>query len=98
MTNGVVLFMGYGSEWIIFLAVIIYIILAACIASAFKEIAEMKGHDGKAVFWCTFVLGIVGMLMAVALPDRGKQEQGNEATTQSPVSNKTFDNDDLPDL
>ena len=98
MTNGVVLFMGYGSEWIIFLAVIIYIILAACIASAFKEIAEMKGHDGKAVFWCTFVLGIVGMLMAVALPDRGAHEQGNEVTTQSPASNQTFDNEDLPDL
>ena len=101
MTNGVVLFMGYGSEWIIFLAVIIYIILAACIASAFKEIAEMKGHDGKAVFWCTFVLGIVGMLMAVALPDRGTNENGSEVTaqgTQNQASNNAFDNEDLPDL
>lgn len=98
MTNGVVLFMGYGSEWIIFLAVIIYVVLAFCIGSEFRRIAEMKGHDGKAVFWWTFFLGIVGMLMAVALPDRGAHEQGNEVTTQSPASNKTFDNEDLPDL
>ena len=85
-------------EHLIIIGGIVYFILAACYADAFKQIAEMKGHDGKAVFWWTFFLGIVGMLMAVALPDRGAHEQGNEVTTQSPASNPTFDNEDLPNL
>ena len=98
MTNGVVLYLGEMSGWIVFLAIVIYVILAAYISSAFREIAEMKGHNGTPVFWWTFFLGVVGMLMAVALPDRGAHEQGNEVTTQSPASNQTFDNEDLPNL
>ena len=37
------------------------------IAMKFADIAGMKGHDVSPYFWYTFLLGIVGMLMVVAL-------------------------------
>ena len=83
------------------IGIIVYLLVAAGFSSAFREIAEMKGHDGQAVFWWTFFCGIVGMLMAVALPDRGANENGSEVAaqgTQNAAPNKTFDNEDLPDL
>ena len=86
---------------IILIGIVVYVLIAIGYSNVFKDIAEMKGHDGQAVFWWTFFLGIVGMLMAVALPDRGAHEQGNEASKivpQSTSPNKTFDNEDLPDL
>ena len=53
----------------------ILLILAVClfingiVAGKFKEIAEMKGHDGGPYFWFTFIFGFVGMLMVIALPE-----------------------------
>ena len=45
------------------------------VACEFSSIAEEKGYESKPYFWYTFFLGIVGMLMVVALPDRGQREK-----------------------
>ena len=38
------------------------------IAVEFQRIAAMKGHDLQRYFWYTFLMGPVGMLMVIALP------------------------------
>lgn len=54
------------------------------IALQFQVAAKDKGYIEKKYFWLCFLLGMVGYLLVVALPDRGKAA-------------KTV-NDDLPDL
>ena len=57
---------------LIILAAIGVIILWVFIALEFKGIAEMKGHDSMRYFWWTFILGPIGMLMVIALPQETK--------------------------
>ena len=56
--------------WFI-LSVLVVIILDYFIATEFAHIAEMKGHERDRYFWFTFIFMPIGMLMVVALPDRG---------------------------
>lgn len=49
---------------------IIALIIDYIIAEKFSDIAEMKGHEGSTYFWFTFLFGLVGMLMVVALPNK----------------------------
>ena len=51
------------------LGVVIALIIDYIIAKKFADIAEMKGHEGDTYFWFTFIFGVIGMLMVVALPD-----------------------------
>ena len=57
------------------LAFIVVVAVSIRVAREFATIAEMKGHDETKYFWFTFLLGIVGMLMVIALPDKGKSDQ-----------------------
>ena len=55
--------------WFLYLlGIVIALIIDYVIAKKFEEIAEMKGHEGNTYFWFTFLLGMVGMLMVIALP------------------------------
>jgi len=54
------------------------------LATQFCNAAQMKGHYEKKYFWLSFLLGPVGYLLVVALPDRGKPD--------------AYLNDDLPSL
>ncbi len=54
------------------IGVIIGLIIVYIAARSFGKIAEMKGHDGKTYFWWVFWLGIFGMMMVIALPDRNQ--------------------------
>ena len=47
--------------------------IARYIANCFYEIACMKGFRDKRYFWLPFLLGIIGYLLVVALPDRNKE-------------------------
>ena len=49
----------------------IVIVIKAYIAGCFADIASEKGFDEGKYFWIPFLLGIVGYLMVIALPDRG---------------------------
>lgn len=48
----------------------VIIIIKATIASEFRSIAKMKGHNELRFFWFSFLFGIAGWFMVVALPDR----------------------------
>ena len=50
------------------LGIVIALIINIVTAIKFAAIAEMKGHEGNTYFWFTFLLGMVGMLMVIALP------------------------------
>lgn len=55
----------------IYVLIIVFgLFIAVCVATEFADIAVMKGYTQRKYFWYTFFLGIVGMLMVVALPDR----------------------------
>ena len=74
--------------WFLYLlAIIIAIIVDWFVATKFAEIAQMKGHEGNTYFWFTFILGIVGMLMVVALPTL--EETKEENTKPSIIAPRT---------
>ena len=67
---------------------IIWVAIQIFSAVQFSAIAQMKGHQGSAYFWWSFLCGPTGWIMVAALPDRAdKQEQ-----TQN------FNNNELPYL
>ena len=65
------------------LGIVIGLIIDYLIAKKFEEIAEMKGHIGSTYFWYTFIFGLVGMLMVIALPVKTKEEN-HKVTTLPP--------------
>ncbi len=61
--------------WFLYLVcLIIALIIGYIIAQKFSDIAEMKGHEGGTYFWFTFLFGLVGMLMVIALPNETKND------------------------
>ena len=57
---------------IIFLSIlgaILLIIVDYVIANRFYQIAKEKGFYDRAYFWYSFLFGLVGFLMVIALPD-----------------------------
>jgi len=59
--------------YIAFIAVIIW--LWYLVAREFYRIAKEKGFPQKKYLWLTFLFGMLGMLLVVALPDRGAKLQ-----------------------
>ena len=57
-------------EFLIFLGAITFLVLWYFVAAEFRRIAAMKGYDEPRYLWWTFFLGLVGMLMVVALPQK----------------------------
>ena len=57
-------------EALIVLGAILVIVLWYFIGKEFQRIAAMKGHEETRYFWWTFLLGPVGMMMVVALPQK----------------------------
>lgn len=43
------------------------------IAKEFYKAATAKGWNSRRYFWLPFLLGLVGYLLVIALPDRGGQ-------------------------
>lgn len=41
------------------------------LAGQFYDVAKMKGHRERKYFWLSFLLGMVGWLLVIALPDWG---------------------------
>ena len=74
--------------WFLYLVgIIIVIMIAYGIAQEFARIAEMKGHDGKPYFWFTFLFGIAGMLMVIALPTKSENNSSKAVVTLPPLKN-----------
>ena len=74
------------------------------IAKQFEGVANDKGYFRKRYFHLCFWLGLVGMLLVIALPDRGKVFASGTQSTAAirPVANQTAvarsKDDELPDL
>ena len=86
---------------LLIVGIIVYFVLAYFIASVAKKIAEKKGHDGHKYFWWTFWLGVVGMLMVAALPNRRINREDSpmtELVVKDSIPSNIFDNNELPDL
>ena len=54
------------------------------IAKEFYKIAQEKGYSEKKYLWLPFLLGVIGFMLVIALPDRGNAPK--------------VLNDELPDL
>lgn len=66
------------------LAVCIYFVIWYFIAKEFNKVAEMKGYYYESKYFIlTFLFGIVGILLIIALPDRGQT-----SNTQNPTVEK----------
>ena len=57
-------------EALIFLGAILVILLWYFVGKEFQRIAAMKGHEETRYFWWTFLMGPVGMMMVIALPQK----------------------------
>ncbi len=57
-------------EALIVLGAILVILLWYFIGKEFQRIAAMKGHEETRYFWWTFLMGPVGMMMVIALPQK----------------------------
>ena len=63
---------------------IVALIILAVIAAQFGSIAEMKGHSSRTYFWFTFLFGIAGMLMVIALPVVEVKSEAHKITAPPP--------------
>lgn len=59
-------------EGVFVLVAIADIVVAYLIGKEFEFIAKEKGYTSKRYFWWTFLFGLVGIPMVIALPDRRK--------------------------
>ena len=74
-------------EVAIIISALAALVLSFFIGKEFERIAKMKGHNEKRYFWWSFLLGPVGYLMVVALPDGAEK-----ADTLASL------NDELPEI
>lgn len=75
-----------------------FIVLGLCaiIAMEFQRVAADKGYTGSRYYWYPFLFGIFGMLLIIALPDRGGKNQTPIILTEAPKSASAAD--EIPDL
>lgn len=83
---------------VILLVSLVTLTVSIAAASKFREIAELKGHDGSPYFWYCFLLSFVGWAMVIALPDLHARPSAQPAAPAN--SNKPAEvvSDELPDL
>lgn len=83
-------------ELLVFLAVIVGLVVWLFVASEFSSIARDKGYDSSKYFWCTLLLGAIGMLMVIALPNKNSNIRVVHSSTHTTNDvNATVDNNDL---
>ena len=79
------------------------LVLDGIISMQFQQVAEKKGYtDSNKYFWMTFLFGLVGMLLVVALPDKSLYELGEKILEERKEEKKEVKreeiNNELPDL
>ena len=75
-------------EALILLAAIAVLVLWYFVAAESRRIAAMKGHDESRYFWWTFLLGPIGMMMVIALPQE----------VEAPDASAPVVSDELPEI
>ncbi len=84
--------MGY-----LILGIVVGLVICFIAALEFAAIASEKGYDDAKYFWYPFLLGIIGMLIIIALPDRGAKYnvvyENNNKTNSFDCQNVSNKND-----
>ncbi|MBQ6430564.1 MAG: hypothetical protein IJJ99_01620 [Oscillospiraceae bacterium] len=62
-------------EILIILGAILVIVIQAFWATEMRKAAMEKGYPDAKYFWYSFLLGVLGALIVIALPDRGRQPE-----------------------
>ena len=60
----------FWDKVITILTLVIVIVVYYFVAKEFYKVAEMKGYSERRYFWIPFLLGVIGYLLVVALPDK----------------------------
>ena len=78
----------------VILLIIIVLVIWYYIATQFYEVAEEKGYSNKKYLWITFLLGIIGCLLVIALPDRKRcvNSSSNNSNNSNNNSNNSNNN------
>lgn len=84
-------------EVAIFLGILVALVIGVIISLEFSNIAADKGYVGDKYFWYPFLFGIFGMLIVVALPDRGTKALNVIALGEKQAA-PTPDDEEIPDL
>lgn len=80
---------------VLILCAIIGLVVSYFIANCFYDAATAKGWSSKKYFWICFILPLIGYLLVIALPDRGKNVPSPRIPNAPPA--KSY-HDELPDL
>lgn len=67
----------------------VFLLIRYLISNEFYKAAKMKGHSSKKYLWICFLLGMVGYLLVIALPNISEKANG---------SNTDIFNDNLPQI
>ena len=78
---------------VILLVSLVTLTVSIAAASKFREIAELKGHDGSPYFWYCFLLSMV-----IALPDLHARPSAQPAAPANSNKPSEVVSDELPDL
>lgn len=73
---------------LIIFAVVVALIIDYIIAKEFADIAAGKGYHESKYFWYCFLLGIVGYLLVIALPDIRHKSQTKQPAIQQQANEK----------
>lgn len=87
-------------ESLIILLLIFGVIIRFFAANAFHDIAILEGFPSLKYFWWSFLFGIIGYLLVIALPDKNQQKI-HETMMESNEKSKNMveiEDDELPDL
>ena len=68
---------------------VVYLLISWAIATEFHIIAQEKGYSERKYLWYCFLFGIIGYLMVIALPDRGKRYVTRTTYSSAPATPKT---------
>lgn len=79
--------------FLIFLGAVVLLIIEYIIAAEAMYAAELKGYSEKKYFWYTFIFGVIGILLVIALPDRA-----TPTVVAAPEKAPSATVEDLPEL
>ena len=89
-------------DWanLIILLFIFGVIIRFFAANEFHNIAMIKGFPSLKYFWWSFLFGIIGYLLVIALPDKNQQKINETMIDSNGKSKNTVEveDDELPDL
>ena len=85
-------------DGVILLIIIVAFIIDIVAALQFRDIAELKGHDGSPYFWFCLFLAMAGWAMIIALPDLHARPSAQPAAPANSGKTDEVVSDELPDL